>query len=104
VTVTVTLEQARAWIQVPASVLPDDELQVLFDAEQATQAELCTVTDTEQPALDAALLRRIARSAAAKGIPLGIVATDAEYGAATLPAWDAEVARYEGPWRIQVLA
>ena len=103
--VDVTLEDAREWIDVPASMLPDDQLQLILDAEAATQAATCTITlDTEQPALDAALLRRVARAVAARGVPLGIIGQDAEFGAVRLPSWDAEIQRYEGPWRIQVLA
>ena len=55
-----------------------------------------------QPDLEQAILRRVARAVAARGVPLGLVGIDAEHGAATLPRWDAEIERYERPWRIMV--
>lgn len=100
--VTVTLAQARAWIQVPAAVLPDDQLQVLLDGEQANQAAVCRVDPLlPQAALNEGLLRRVARAAAAKGVPLGLVG-DGEYGPARVPVSDAELERVEGPFRMVV--
>jgi hypothetical protein len=103
-TVTVTLEQARAWIQVPATLLPDDQLQVLLDGETAAQAKQCRVDPlVEQYELNEALLRRVARAAAAKDVPLGLVG-EGEYGGISLPNYDAEIGRLEGPWRKFVFA
>ena len=101
-TVTVTLTQARDWIQVPVSVLPDDQLQVFLDGEMDNQAKLCFIDpDVVQAGLNEALLRRVARAAAAKGVPLGLVG-DGEYGPARIAISDAELERVEGPFRLVV--
>lgn len=101
-TVTVTLTQARDWIQVPAAVLADEQLQILLDGEAANQAATCRVDPMlAQPALNEGLLRRVARAAAAKGVPLGLVG-DGEYGPARIPVSDAELERVEGPYRMVV--
>jgi hypothetical protein len=99
-TVSVTLPQVRDWIQTPASVLSDEQLQLLLDGEMAHQAWQCRIDPlVDQPTLDEALLRRVARAAAAKGIPLGVLGADAEGGAAMLPSYDAEISRLEAPVR-----
>jgi hypothetical protein len=102
--VNVTVEQARAWVGVPAELLPDDQFQVLFDGEKASQAKECRVDpDADQPALDEALLRRVARAVEAKGLPLGVIGDGGEFGPVRL-ASDSELFRLEGPWRKFVFA
>ena len=49
--------------------------------------------------LTQAIYRRVAREIAARGIPLGMLGADTEYGTARLSRWDAEIERLEGPSR-----
>jgi hypothetical protein len=101
-TVTVTPTQARDWIQVPSSVLSDEQLQILLDGEADNQARVCFIDpDVVQAGLNEALLRRVARAAAAKGVPLGMVG-DGEYGPARISISDAELERIESPYRLVV--
>ena len=103
----VDLATLRAWIQVPATVLTDPQLQQVLDAETLLQARACRVPvdpDTGAPLdlgpdLTQAIYRRVAREVAARGVPLGMLGADSEYGPARLARWDAEVDRLEGPSR-----
>jgi len=102
VSVSVTLSAARAWLQVPATSLSDAQLQQVLDAETYAQARACRVDSMyPQPNLEQALLRRVGRSVAARGVPLGLLG-DAEFGPTRLPAFDAEIERLEGPDRVVV--
>jgi len=108
----------RAWIDVPASELSDDQLAGILAAEadhQTAYNEVPEGTVTLPYALGQALLRRCARSAAARGVPLGTLppqmtgtpqdyGTGITYGARFLPQLDAEVERYEGPYRVTAVA
>ncbi|MDR1999459.1 MAG: hypothetical protein LBQ06_05905 [Frankiaceae bacterium] len=109
------LGEVRAWIDVPRSDLPDDQLELILDAEVMVQSRFCTIPPGEDlPApLVQALLRRCARAAAARGLPLGtlpinLTGAGAEYGIGAqgiaggggiLPRLDAEIERYEAAWR-----
>jgi len=102
-----TLADVRAWIQVPASVVTDPQLQSVMDAELELQGVACRLPATTPPgetpaALVQALYRRCGREVAARGVPLGMMGADAEYGPARLSRWDAEVDRLEGPYRVLV--
>jgi hypothetical protein len=101
-----TLEEIRAWIQTPATVLPDDQLERIAGAEQEnvragyTWDELGPLPDS----LWGVFVRQVGRHAAAKGVPLGILAADAEYGTVRLSRWDSEVLRMGGAYRRRVFA
>jgi hypothetical protein len=109
-----TLEQVRAWCQVPATAVSDEDLQQILDAELGIQARTCRLpTDPEPPAEEAtypealarACLRRCQRQVAARAVPLGMVGADgAEYGPVNLPRWDAEIGRLEASYRQVVVA
>jgi hypothetical protein len=101
-----TLDQIRAWIKVPATAIPDDQLQQVVDAEAGIQARLCRIpTDTYPPELCQALYRRVQRHIAAKAVALGLVGLDqTEYGPVRVPGYDAEVNRLEASLRIPVIA
>jgi len=102
VTVSVSLSEARAWISVPATSIDDAQLQGVLDAETYAQARACRVDAMyPQPNLEQALMRRVGRTVAARGIPLGMLG-DAEYGPTRLPSFDAEIERLEGPDRLVV--
>lgn len=96
------LAAVRAWIGVPASVVPDGQLETVLAAERGAQAELCRIEPwTDQ--LTQALYRRVGRQVAAMGLPLGVVSPDSEYGGANLPRYDVEIERLERPRRLVVV-
>jgi len=99
-----SLADVRAWVQVPASILSDPQLQIVLDAELLLQARLCRIgpDDTLDPNLTQAIYRRVAREVAARGVPLGMLGADSEYGPARLSRWDSEIDRLEGPSRVLV--
>ena len=103
------LATIRAWIQVPATLLDDEQLGMVAGGEQRAQTVLDWGSTPEAP-LDIpddvrnAFLRRVGRSCAAKGIPLGFIPVDNEYGALRLAKWDYEVDRLEAPYRVPVVA
>jgi hypothetical protein len=99
-----TLDEIRAWVMVPMTVIDDATLQQVTDAELALQTARCLVPAEYPAALAQALYRRVARELAAKGLPLGMLA-DPEYGGAVrLPGMDVEVNRLEAPYRIVAVA
>lgn len=108
------LNEVRAWLDVAAVDLPDDQLARIYEAESVIQAQYCAVPADwftwEFPApLAQALLRRCARVAAARGLPLGslpeqMAGAGAEYGAELLPRLDAEIERLEAGFRIIAVA
>lgn len=104
------LATVRSWIGVPQSELDDGQLQGILDAEITLQAGACPAArdpDAEfPPPLAQGLLRRCARAAAARGIPLGTLPIQSSgygdgmgYGALLIPRIDAEIERYEGDYR-----
>jgi hypothetical protein len=99
-----TLAQIRAWIQVPATVLDDEQLGWVAAGEQANQSRLEWGGGDLPDDAHQAFLRRVARSTAAKGIPLGIMAADAEWGTVRLSRWDSEIERLEAPYVVPVFA
>ena len=107
------LADVRAWLQVPASVVSDPQLAQVLEAEMALQGQACRVLiatppvepPVEEPlpaALAQAIYRRVGREIAARGVPLGMLGADSEYGPARLSRWDAEVDRLEAPYRVVV--
>lgn len=103
-----TLEQCRDYVKVPATALSDEDLERMRQACLQDQAALCAWPDMDSGAypesLAQALFRRIQREVAARNLPLGMVGLEAEYGPASIPAYDALVVHHEAPWRKQVLA
>jgi len=99
--VAIDLDALRTWLGVPATVVDDEALTQVVNAEASIQASLCSIPPDDQlPAeLVQAIYRRVGREVAAKGVPLGIVGVDAEFGPAQLRSWDAEIDRLEGPRR-----
>ena len=103
------LATIRSWIQVPATVLADAELEKVAGAEQEAQAFLDWGSTVDAPldipdGIYQAFLRRVARHCAAKGVPLGILSADPEYGTVRLSGWDAEIVRLEAPYVVVVIA
>jgi hypothetical protein len=107
------LDAFRAWLQVPATAISDEQLQQVLDAEQELQASQCRMPadpitglpdGTVTSAQAQALYRRVGREVAARGVPLGMIGADSEYGPARLARWDSEVERLEGPTRKLIFA
>lgn len=107
-----TMAEVRSALGVPATVLPDADLQRIYDAEDDSQRRrLAKMSDDDgnpvddvPPAINQAFIRRIQREVAARNLPLGMVGIDSEYGAQRLPQYDAIVDDLERPYRKQVLA
>lgn len=107
-----TLVEVRSRLKLTADRITDDELADVLAAEVELQAKVCRipVDPTDPPAdvfpapLRAAIFRRVARALAMKGLPLAVLAGDAEAGATYLPSNDPEVRRLERPYRIEVIA
>jgi hypothetical protein len=99
-----SLAEIRGWIQVPATVLDDTELEWVAAGEQTAQAVLDWGAGDLPDDAHQAFLRRVARSVAAKGIPLGILAADAEFGTVRLSRWEPEIDRLEAPYVVPVIA
>jgi hypothetical protein len=99
-----TLDELRAWLALGTTAVTNEQLQQALDSEIQVQARMCRVPGddpaTTLPAdLHAALLRRVGRQLAARGVPLGLAGTEGDYGPARLPSFDAEIERLEGPVR-----
>ena len=77
-------------------------IQDALDAEASAQRKACKVPAFYPADLRQALLRRVARNLALRGIPLAVLRGDAETGSLTLPGKDPEVRRLEGPYRALV--
>jgi hypothetical protein len=100
-----TLAEIRAWIGVPVTSMDDAALGWVAAAEQAAQAATCEpLPDTLPDDLHQSFMRRVARHVAARGVPLGLIGLDSEYGASRLVRWDAEVDRLEAPHVSPVIA
>ena len=99
-----TLAELRTWLKVPATILPDAELEVIAAAEQTQQARLAWGAGELPGDILAAFYRRCARHASAKNIPLGILAADAEFGTVRLSRWESEVERLEAAYVSPVVA
>lgn len=100
-----TIEEVRGWLKVPATTLPDADLQRMYDGCADDQDARCVYVDSEYPpALALAFLRRVQREVAARNLPLGMVGLDAaEYGPQRLPYLDSVVEEHERAYRRQVV-
>jgi hypothetical protein len=99
-----SVDEVRAWVQVPATAVSDPQMQQVIDAEVALQCVACRVPRDAivVPELTQAIYRRVGRHIAARGVPLGLMGADAEYGPTRLARWDAEIERLEGTRRVVV--
>jgi hypothetical protein len=103
-----SMAEVRAWLDVPSSELTAPQLADVYYAEIETQDAYCT-TEPYAWGLRMALFRRVARAAAARGLPLGTLPVQMTgypdaYGAQIIPRLDAEIERYEGPRRVIAIA
>ena len=93
----------RGEIGVPATVLPDDTLETIAGSEQdGTRSAYEWGTGDLPDRLYQVFIRSVARAVAARGVPLGILAADAEYGTVRLSMRDSEITRLGGQYRKRV--
>lgn len=106
---TLDLTTIRAYVQVPATVLSDEDLTRMVASSSDDQKQRCAWEDVDgsgelPPTLEQALLRRVQREIAARNLPLGMIGLDAsEYGPERLPFFDALIEEHERAYRVQVL-
>jgi hypothetical protein len=81
----VDLLTLRARLDLPSSVIPDDELNEILNACQEMQAAR-TMPAGPSGSLDRALIRRVGREVSAKGMPMG--AGNSEFGQVFVPYHD----------------
>jgi len=81
----------------------DAQLQEALEAEAAAQRRVCNVGATYPVDLRQALLRRVARNLALRGLPIMVLQGDAETGSLVPPGRDPEVRRLEAGHRKLVL-
>lgn len=94
------LATVRAYVQVPATALSDEDLTRMLASSSDDQAQRCAWDDPRPETLDQALLRRVQREIAARNLPLGMVGLDAsEYGPERLPYFDALIEEHERAYR-----
>lgn len=95
-----TVDEVRAWCQVAEAACTNEQLAQVLAAEDVNQVRVCRIADPagdRDEDLVQALLRRCARTLAARGVPLGV--TQGEFGPARLGTFDGEIERLEGPAR-----
>lgn len=97
------LPTIRKEIGVPATVLDDETLTLIAGSAQTGTTLEYVWADTELPdPLYQVFIRDVARQVAARGVVLGILAADAEYGTVRLSTRDSEITRLGGPYRKRV--
>jgi len=104
------LPTVRAYVRVPATSLPDEDLDRMMIAAATSQADgrnidrgLDTDTGERAPALVQAFLRRVQRQIAGKNLPLGMVGVEAsEYGPTGI-ALDNLIYELERPYVMAVI-
>ena len=99
------LTTLRGEVGVPATVLDDEALTLIAGSEQDnTHAAYDWTTPDLPDRLYQVFLRSVARAIAARGLPLGMVGTDSEYGVARLTTRDSEIVRLGGQYRRRTFA
>jgi len=97
-----TIEEVRSFVRVPATQLPDEELERIYDAAVADQSIRCAIPEDPNAFPDAlamGFLRRNQREIAVRNLPLGVIGADAEYGPQRISQYDAIIDMHELPFR-----
>ena len=92
-----TVDDVAAYLG-PTSV-DEATLADALAAETAAQASECVTGPTYGADLRQALLRRVARNLALRGLPLAVLQGDSEAGSTVLPGADSEIDRLERRYR-----
>lgn len=92
----VDLLMLRDRLDLPATIISDEELQEMLDACSIIQLEHIGVLAPVNAATDRALIRRVGAEVAAKGMPLG--AQNTEFGTVFVPFHDPVLQRLEAPY------
>jgi hypothetical protein len=99
------LDTIRVEIGVPSTVLTDEQLGLIAAAAQDVVMGSYEWAGPELPAgLYQVFLREVSRTVAARGLPLGMVGTDSEYGVARLTTRDSEITRLGAMYRKRTFA
>ena len=98
------LPAIRQEIGVPATVLSDELLTKIAGSEQENTYAAYEWTGDLPDRMYQVFIRLIARAVAARGVPLGILAADAEYGTVRLSTRDSEITRLGGQYRKRTFA
>lgn len=97
-----TLAALRGEVGVPATVMDDATLEGIAGSEQEGTAGAYDWDGDLPDRLYQVFVRSVARAIAARGVPLGILAADAEYGTVRLSLRDSEITRLGGMHRRRV--
>lgn len=92
-----TTDDVSDYMGTGAASWTEPELQGALDAEAAAQRSVCRVGAVYPADLREALLRRVVRNLALRGLPLAVLRGDAEGGDTILPGRDPEIRRLEAP-------
>lgn len=99
------LDTIRVEVGVPSTVLADEQLEAIAGAAQDNARESYEWGDGDLPdGMYQVFLRLVARTIASRGLPLGMVGTDSEYGVARLTTRDSEIVRLGGQYRKRTFA
>lgn len=101
------LDTLRIELGVPVTLMPDETLDSIAESEQDgtnTNYEWKPVGGPLPAKLYQVFVRSCARSIAARGVPLGMVGTDSEFGVARLTTRDSEIVRIGGQYRKRTFA
>jgi len=93
------VDDVKAYLGTDGYSVDDSQLQDALDAEAAAQRAVCNVAGIYPADLRQALLRRVARNLALRGLPEAVFQGDAETGSLVLPGRDPEVRRLEAGHR-----
>jgi hypothetical protein len=94
-----TVDDVAHYLRDAASGWSMAELTRAFNAERTAQRGKCGERAVYPDDLREALMRRVARNLAMRGLPLAVNVGDADTASTILPGNDPEVRRLEAPWR-----
>lgn len=96
-----TLAETKEYLG--ATSFADPLITNALAAESSAQRSICKVPASYPADLREALLRRVARNLAMRGLPIAVLRGDSEAGSTVLPGRDPEVRRLEAPYRKRVV-
>lgn len=94
-----TVDDVAHYLRDASSGWSVTELTRALSAERAAQRAKCGERAAYPDDLREALMRRVARNLAMRGLPLAVNMGDADTASTILPGNDPEVRRLEAPWR-----